>query len=143
MVILYVTMWKGRYTFEIDKNVAVMVDALNHYKDRLNTLSYDKQMEHLPVGVKALLQREANSPIELIDSIIEILKSRDDAKIGSLEDNADQLETALKVYKTDLVTVSETMANKYPGLFGHKESPDIAKKILLIDVVLKGVKPQP
>lgn len=143
MVILYVTMWKGRYTFEIDKNVAVMVDALNHYKDRLNTLSYDKQMEHLPVGVKALLQREANSPLELIDSIIEILKSRDDAKIGSLEDNADLLETALKIYKTDLGTVSETMTNKYPGLFGHKESPDIAKKILLIDVVLKGVKPQP
>ena len=136
-------MWQGRHTLEIDKNVAVLVSALNHYKDRLNTLSYDKQMEHLPVGVRALLQREANSPLELIDSIIEILKSRDDAKIGSLEDNADLLETALKIYKTDLGTVSETMTNKYPGLFGHKESPDITKEIVLIDKVLEGVKLKP
>ena len=136
-------MWQGRYTLEIDKNVVVMVSALNHYKDRLNTLSYDKQMEHLPVGVKALLQREANSSLELVDSIIEILKSRDDVKIDSLEDHADLLETALKIYKTDLGMVSETMTNKYPGLFGHKESPDIAKEIVLINKVLEGVKLKP
>ena len=133
-------MWQGRYTLEVDKNVAVLVSALNHYKDRLNTLSYDKQMEHLPVGVRALLQREANSPLELVDSIIEILKSRDDVKIDSLEDHADLLETALKIYKTDLGTVSEAMTNKYPGLFGHKESPDITEEIRIIDEILEQLK---
>ena len=136
-------MWQGRYTLEIDKNIAVMVSALNHYKDRLNTLSYDKQNEDLPVAVRTLLQREVNSSLEVVDETLEILKSRDDVKIGSLEEHADLLETALKIYKTDLGTVSETMTTKYPVLFGHKESPDITKEIVLIDKVLEGVKLKP
>jgi len=133
-------MWEGRYTFELDKNVAVMVTALKHYKHRLETISHDKQVENLPVGVKDLLQREAKTPFELIDKIIDILNSRDDIRIGSLEDYINLLETALKIYKTDLVTVSETMASKYPGLFGHKESPDIVKEIGIIDKILEEIK---
>jgi len=133
-------MWEGSHTFEIDKNVIVMVTALKHYKHRLETISHDKQVENLPVGVRDLLQREAKTSLELIDKIIENLNSQDYNKISSLEHYTDLLETALKIYKTDLQTVSETMASKYPGLFGHKESPNITEEIGIIDKILKEIK---
>jgi len=82
-------MWKGRYAFELDKNVAVMVTALKHYKHRLETISHDKQVENLPVGVQDLLQREAKTPIEFIDKVIDILNSRDEARIYDLEHHTD------------------------------------------------------
>jgi len=130
-------MWKGRYAFETDKNAAVMVTALKHYKHRLETISHDKQIEDLLVGVQDLLQREAKTPIEFIDKIIDILNSRDEARIYDLEHHTDLLENALKIYKTDLQTVSETMVSKYPGLFGHKESPNITEEIRIIDELLE------
>jgi len=133
-------MWKGRYAFELDKNVAVMVTALKHYKHRLETISHDKQVEDLPVGVQDLLQREAKTPFELIDKVIDILNSRDEARIYELENHTDLLENALKIYKADLQTVSETMASKYPGLFGHKESPNITEEIIIIDEILEQLK---
>ena len=130
-------MWKGRYAFELDKNVAVMVTALKHYKHRLETISHDNQVENLPVGVKDLLQREAKTPFELIDKVIDIFNSQDEARIYELEHYTDLLETALKIYKADLQTVSETMVSKYPGLFGHKESPNITEEIRIIDELLE------
>jgi len=130
-------MWKGRYAFELDENVAVMVTALKHYKHRLETISHDKQVENFPVGVQDLLQREAKTLFEPIDKVIGIFNSPDEARIYELEHYADLLETALKIYKTDLQTVSETMASKYPGLFGHKEPHDITKEIGIIDEILE------
>jgi len=133
-------MWTGRYAFEIDKNAAVMVTALKHYKHRLETISHDKKVENLPVGVQDLLQREAKIRFELIDKAINILSSRDEARIYELEHHTDLLQTALKIYKADLQTVSETMASKYPGLFGHKESPDITEEFRIIDELLEQLK---
>jgi len=133
-------MWEGKFTLEFDRNREVMLRALTHHKNLLITVSNDKQNEDLPQGVRYLLQREANLPLELIYRVIEILENNEPVQISSLEEHISLLETALKIYKTDLGIVSETMRSKYPGLFTHKEPPNITKEFELIDEVLEGVK---
>jgi len=133
-------MWRGSYAFETDKNRNVMITALEHYKSRLTGVSNDKQLEDLPKAVKILLQNEANTPIQTINTVIEILKSNEYGRISTLEHSVSLLENSLKIYKTDLITVSETIASKYPRLFGHKESPNITEEIEIIDKVLEEIK---
>ena len=133
-------MWEGKFILEIDRNREVMLRALTHHKNLLITVSNDKQNEDLSQGVRYLLQREANLPLELIYRVIEILENNEPVQISSLEEHISLLETTLKIYKTDLGTVSETMRSKYPELFTHKEPPNITKEFELIDEVLEGVK---
>ena len=133
-------MWKGRYAFETDKNRNVMISALEYYKSRLAGVSNDKQLEDLPKAVRDLLQNEANTPIETIDTVIDTLKSQEYSRINDLEHSVSLLENSLKIYKTDLETVSKTMASKYPGLFGTKQSPNITEEIETIDSILEEIK---
>ena len=136
---LVMMMWRGRYAFDSEKNTKVMISALEYYKNRLNDISNDKEVKDLPKAVKILLQNEANTQNNDINYCVGILKE-ENPQLNLLHQHVSLLETALKIYKTDLQTVRETMASTYPGLFGTKQSPNIVEEIGVINKVLDEIK---
>jgi len=132
-------MWLGRIYFKDEGGYEIVLKSLNHYKNRLKTLSNSPELKEAAAMFAPVLNQQAMKTIPMIDETIKkIQDSLNNAEsVNNLQDDIPFLEKALTCYESDIHKAEDTGYEYFVKLVG--DMVQARKDLETIKIALKKI----
>lgn len=124
--------WLGRIYFKDEGGYEIVLKSLNHYKNRLKTLSNSPELKEAAAMFAPVLNQQAMKTIPIIDETIKKIHDNlnDIESINNLQEDIPFLEKALTCYESDIHKAEDTGYEYFVKLVGDMtEARNDLKKI--------------
>ena len=131
--------WLGRIYFKDEGGYEIVLKSLNHYKNRLKTLSNSPELKEAAAMFAPVLNQQAMKTIPMIDETIKkIQDSLNNAEsVNNLQDDIPFLEKALTCYESDIHKAEDTGYEYFVKLVG--DMVQARKDLETIKIALKKI----
>jgi chromosome segregation ATPase len=116
-------MWLGRIYFKDEGGYEIVLKSLNHYKNRLKTLSNSPELKEAAAMFAPVLNQQAMKTIPIIDETIKKIQDslNNIESINNLQEDIPFLEKALTCYESDIHKAEDTGYEYFVKLIGDME----------------------
>ena len=106
--------WLGGIYFKDEGGYEIVLKSLNHYKNRLKTLSESPELKESGATFGSILNQQARKTVPKINEVIEKIQTSlsDVQNLKELEEEKQFLEKALSCYESDINKAEDT-GNEY------------------------------
>ena len=113
--------WLGGMYLKDEGGYEIILKSLNHYKNRLKTLSESPELKESGATFGSILNQQARKTVPKINEVIEkIQTSLSDVQIlKELEEEKQFLEKALSCYESDINKAEDTGNEYFVKLVGN------------------------
>ena len=131
--------WLGGIYFKDEGGYEIILKSLNHYKNRLKTLSNSPELKEAAAMFAPVLNQQAMKTIPMIDETIKkIQDSLNNAEsVNNLQDDIPFLEKALTCYESDIHKAEDTGYEYFVKLVG--DMVQARKDLETIKIALKKI----
>ena len=132
-------MWLGKIYFKDEGGYEIVLKSLNHYKNRLKTLSNSPELKEAAAMFAPVLNQQAMKTIPRIDETIKKIQDslNDIESINNLQDDIPFLEKALTCYESDIHKAEDTGYEYFVKLVG--DMIQARKDLETIKIALKKI----
>ena len=132
-------MWLGRIYFKDEGGYEIVLKSLNHYKNRLKTLSNSPELKEAAAMFAPVLNQQAMKTIPIIDETIKKIQDslNDIESINNLQEDIPFLEKALTCYESDIHKAEDTGYEYFVKLVG--DMVQARKDLETIKIALKKI----
>ena len=132
-------MWLGRIYFKDEGGYEIVLKSLNHYKNRLKTLSNSPELKEAAAMFAPVLNQQAMKTIPIIDETIKKIQDslNNIESINNLQDDIPFLEKALTCYESDIHKAEDTGYEYFVKLIG--DMVQARKDLETIKITLKKI----
>ena len=132
-------MWLGRIYFKDEGGYEIVLKSLNHYKNRLKTLSNSPELKEAAAMFAPVLNQQAMKTIPIIDETIKKIHDNlnDIESINNLQEDIPFLEKALTCYESDIHKAEDTGHEYFVKLVG--DMVQARKDLETIKIALKKI----
>ena len=132
-------MWLGRIYFKDEGGYEIVLKSLNHYKNRLKTLSNSPELKEAAAMFAPVLNQQAMKTIPIIDETIKKIRDNlnDIESINNLQEDIPFLEKALTCYESDIHKAEDTGYEYFVKLVGNMVQA--RKDLETIKIALKKI----
>ena len=132
-------MWLGRIYFKDEGGYEIVLKSLNHYKNRLKTLSNSPELKEAAAMFAPVLNQQAMKTIPIINETIKKIQDslNDIESINNLQDDIPFLEKALTCYESDIHKAEDTGYEYFVKLVG--DMVQARKDLDSIKIALKKI----
>ena len=116
-------MWLGRIYFKDEGGYEIVLKSLNHYKNRLKTLSNSPELKEAAAMFAPVLNQQAMKTIPIIDETIKKIQDslNNIELINNLQEDIPFVEKALTCYESDIHKAEDTGHEYFVKLVGDME----------------------
>ena len=113
-------MWLGRIYFKDEGGYEIVLKSLNHYKNRLKTLSNSPELKEAAAMFAPVLNQQAMKTIPIIDKTIKKIQDslNNIELVNNLQEDIPFLEKALTCYESDIHKAEDTGYEYFVKLIG-------------------------
>ena len=131
--------WLGRIYFKDEGGYEIVLKSLNHYKNRLKTLSNSPELKEAAAMFAPVLNQQAMKTIPIIDETIKKIHDNlnDIESINNLQEDIPFLEKALTCYESDIHKAEDTGYEYFVKLVGDRVQA--RKDLETIKIALKKI----
>lgn len=131
--------WLGRIYFKDEGGYEIVLKSLNHYKNRLKTLSNSPELKEAAAMFAPVLNQQAMKTIPIIDETIKKIQDNlnDIESINNLQEDIPFLEKALTCYESDIHKAEDTGYEYFVKLVG--DMVQARKDLETIKIALKKI----
>ena len=131
--------WLGRIYFKDEGGYEIVLKSLNHYKNRLKTLSNSPELKEAAAMFAPVLNQQAMKTIPIIDETIKKIHDNlnDLESINNLQEDIPFLEKALTCYESDIHKAEDTGYEYFVKLVG--DMAQARKDLETIKIALKKI----
>lgn len=131
--------WLGRIYFKDEGGYEIVLKSLNHYKNRLKTLSNSPELKEAAAMFAPVLNQQAMKTIPIIDETIKKIQDslNDTESINNLQEDIPFLEKALTCYESDIHKAEDTGYEYFVKLVG--DMVQARKDLETIKIALKKI----
>ncbi|MDH3853105.1 MAG: hypothetical protein OES23_01490 [Nitrosopumilus sp.] len=131
--------WLGRIYFKDEGGYEIVLKSLNHYKNRLKTLSNSPELKEAAAMFAPVLNQQAMKTIPIIDETIKKIHDNlnDIESINNLQEDIPFLEKALTCYESDIHKAEDTGYEYFVKLVG--DMVQARKDLETIKIALKKI----
>ena len=131
--------WLGKIYFKDEGGYEIVLKSLNHYKNRLKTLSNSPELKEAAAMFAPVLNQQAMKTIPIIDETVKkIQDSLNNAEsVNNLQDDNPFLEKALTCYESDIHKAEDTGYEYFVKLVG--DMVQARKDLETIKIALKKI----
>jgi hypothetical protein len=131
--------WLGRIYFKDEGGYEIVLKSLNHYKNRLKTLSNSPELKEAAAMFAPVLNQQAMKTIPIIDETIKKIHDNlnDIESINNLQEDIPFLEKALTCYESDIHKAEDTGYEYFVKLVG--DMAQARKDLETIKIALKKI----
>jgi len=131
--------WLGRIYFKDEGGYEIVLKSLNHYKNRLKTLSNSPELKEAAAMFAPVLNQQAMKTIPIIDETIKKIHDNlnDIESINYLQEDIPFLEKALTCYESDIHKAEDTGYEYFVKLVG--DMVQARKDLETIKIALKKI----
>ena len=132
-------MWLGRIYFKDEGGYEIVLKSLNHYKNRLKTLSNSPELKEAAAMFAPVLNQQAMKTIPIIDETIKKIQDslNNIELINNLQEDIPFLEKALTCYESDINKAEDTGYEYFVKLIG--DMVQARKDLETIKIALKKI----
>jgi len=132
-------MWLGRIYFKDEGGYEIVLKSLNHYKNRLKTLSNSPELKEAAAMFAPVLNQQAMKTIPKIDETIKKIQDslNNIESINNLQEDIPFLEKALTCYESDIHKAEDTGYEYFVKLVG--DMVQARKDLETIKIALKKI----
>ena len=132
-------MWLGGIYFKDEGGYEIVLKSLNHYKNRLKTLSNSPELKEAAAMFAPVLNQQAMKTIPRIDETIKKIQDslNNIESINNLQDDIPFLEKALTCYESDIHKAEDTGHEYFVKLVG--DMVQARKDLETIKIALKKI----
>ena len=132
-------MWLGRIYFKDEGGYEIVLKSLNHYKNRLKTLSNSPELKEAAAMFAPVLNLQAMKTIPIIDETIKKIQDslNNIESINNLQEDIPFLEKALTCYESDIHKAEDTGYEYFVKLIG--DMVQARKDLETIKIALKKI----
>ena len=132
-------MWLGRIYFKDEGGYEIVLKSLNHYKNRLKTLSNSPELKEAAAMFAPVLNQQAMKTIPIIDETIKKIQDglNNIESINNLQEDIPFLEKALTCYESDIHKAEDTGYEYFVKLIG--DMVQARKDLETIKIALKKI----
>ena len=132
-------MWLGRIYFKDEGGYEIVLKSLNHYKNRLKTLSNSPELKEAAAMFAPVLNQQAMKTIPIIDETIKKIQDslNNIESINNLQDDIQFFEKALTCYESDIHKAEDTGYEYFVKLVG--DMVQARKDLETIKIALKKI----
>jgi len=131
--------WLGRIYFKDEGGYEIVLKSLNHYKNRLKTISNSPELKEAAAMFAPVLSQQAMKTIPIIDETIKKIHDNlnDMESINNLQEDIPFLEKALTCYESDIHKAEDTGYEYFVKLVGDRVQA--RKDLETIKIALKKI----
>jgi len=131
--------WLGRIYFKDEGGYEIVLKSLNHYKNRLKTLSNSPELKEAAAMFAPVLNQQAMKTIPLIDEMIKKIQDslNNVESVNNLQEDIPFLEKALTCYESDIHKADDTGYEYFVRLVG--DMIQARKDLETIKIALKKI----
>jgi len=131
--------WLGRIYFKDEGGYEIVLKSLNHYKNRLKTLSNSPELKEAAAMFAPVLNQQAMKTIPLIDEMIKKIQDslNNVESVNNLQEDIPFLEKALTCYESDIHKAEDTGYEYFVRLVG--DMIQARKDLETIKIALKKI----
>ena len=131
--------WLGRIYFKDEGGYEIVLKSLNHYKNRLKTLSNSPELKEAAAMFAPVLNQQAMKTIPIIDETIKKIQDslNNIESINNLQEDIPFLEKALTCYESDIHKAEDTGYEYFVKLIG--DTVQARKDLETIKIALKKI----
>jgi hypothetical protein len=131
--------WIGRIYFKDEGGYEIVLKSLNHYKNRLKTLSNSPELKEAAAMFAPVLNQQAMKTIPIIDETIKKIQDslNDIESVNNLQKDIPFLEKALTCYESDIHKAEDTGHEYFVKLVG--DMVQARKDLETIKIALKKI----
>ena len=131
--------WLGRIYFKDEGGYEIVLKSLNHYKNRLKTLSNSPELKEAAAMFAPVLNQQAMKTIPIIDETIKKIQDslNNIESVNNLQEDIPFLEKALKCYESDIHKAEDTGYEYFVKLVG--DMVQARKDLETIKIALKKI----
>lgn len=102
----------------------IVLRALNHYKNRVETVGADPQLKESAITLRSLVVKEGKKTSQKVQLLIKIINAglNDPKLINQVEFQVPLIEKALNCYGADVEKIVNTMQERYVTLFDEPKN---------------------
>ncbi|MDH3765126.1 MAG: hypothetical protein OER82_04880 [Nitrosopumilus sp.] len=132
-------MWLGRIYFKDEGGYEIVLKSLNHYKNRLKTISNSPELKEAAAMFAPVLNQQAMKTIPIIDETIKKIQDslNNTESINNLQEDIQFLEKALTCYESDIHKAEDTGHEYFVKLIG--DMVQARKDLETIKIALKKI----
>ena len=132
-------MWLGRIYFKDEGGYEIVLKSLNHYKNRLKTLSNSPELKEAAAMFAPVLNQQAMKTIPIIDETIKKIQDslNNIELVNNLQEDIPFLEKALTCYESDIHKAEDTGYEYFVKLVG--DMVQARKDLETIKIALKKI----
>ena len=112
--------WLGRIYFKDEGGYEIVLKSLNHYKNRLKTLSNSPELKEAAAMFAPVLNQQAMKTVPKIDEVIKKIQDslNNIESVNNLQEDIPFLEKALTCYESDIHKAEDTGYEYFVKLVG-------------------------
>ncbi|MDH3341651.1 MAG: hypothetical protein OEL84_10280 [Nitrosopumilus sp.] len=131
--------WLGRIYFKDEGGYEIVLKSLNHYKNRLKTLSNSPELKEAAAMFAPVLNQQAMKTIPLINEMIKKIQDslNNVESVNNLQEDIPFLEKALTCYESDIHKADDTGYEYFVRLVG--DMIQARKDLETIKIALKKI----
>ena len=132
-------MWLGRIYFKDEGGYEIVLKSLNHYKNRLKTLSNSPELKEAAAMFAPVLNQQAMKTIPIINETIKKIQDslNNIESVNNLQEDIPFLEKALTCYESDIHKAEDTGYEYFVKLIG--DMVQARKDLETIKIALKKI----
>jgi hypothetical protein len=130
-------MWLGGMYLKDEGGYEIVLKSLNHYKNRLKTLSSSPELKEAAAMFAPVLNQQAKKTVPKIDETVKKIQENlsDIESVNSLQEDIPFLQKALECYESDIHKAEDTGYEYFTKLIGDiseaKKDLEIIKTALI------------
>ena len=131
--------WLGGIYFKDEGGYKIILKSLNHYKNRLKTLSNSPELKEAAAMFAPVLNQQAKKTVPKIDEAIKKIEEtlKGIGSINSLQEDIPFLQKALECYESDIHKAENTGYEYFVTLVG--DASQAKKDLEIIKTALKKI----
>ena len=131
--------WLGRIYFKDEGGYEIVLKSLNHYKNRLKTLSNSPELKEAAAMFAPVLNQQAMKTVPKIDEVIKKIQDslNNIESVNNLQEDIPFLEKALTCYESDIHKAEDTGYEYFVKLVG--DMVQARKDLETIKIALKKI----
>ena len=111
--------WEGKKFITQGTGKEIIINALNHYKRRLETIESDETVKEMGMSLMMIFKQEAQKNLQKINLVMNKLS---DGVDETIQDDIPILEKALNCYHADILKIEKTMIENCYELFDEPKN---------------------